>query len=35
MNKRFRYELYLARQNDRLPQVQTLNALGIVAKFYF
>ena len=35
VNKRFRYELYLARQNDRLPQVETLNALGIVAKFYF
>ena len=35
VNKGFRYEVYLARQNDRLPQVETLNALGVVAKFYF
>ena len=35
VNKRFRYELYLARQDDRLPQVKSLNALGVVAKFYF
>lgn len=35
VNKGFRYEIYLARQNDRLPEVETLNALGVVAKFYF
>lgn len=35
VNKGFRYELYLARQNDRLPQVNSLNAIGVVAKFYF
>jgi hypothetical protein len=35
VNNRFRYELYLARQKDSQPQVQTLDVLGIVAKFYF
>lgn len=35
VNKGFRYELYLARQDDRLPEVKSLNALGVVAKFYF
>jgi len=35
VNKVFRYELYLARQDDRLPEVKSLNALGVVAKFYF
>jgi Protein of unknown function (DUF2490) len=31
----FRYELYLARQIDRLPEEQTLDALGVVLKWYF
>jgi hypothetical protein len=35
VNKGFRYELYLARQNDRLPEVRSVSALGVVAKFYF
>jgi hypothetical protein len=35
VNKGFRFELYLARQNDRLPEERSLNASGVVAKFYF
>ena len=31
----FRYELYLARQADRLPEKKDLNALGVVLKWYF
>jgi hypothetical protein len=33
--KRFRYEIYLARQNDHKPSDKTLNALGVVLKWYF
>ena len=32
---RFRYELYLARQVDRLPDQKKLDALGVVLKWYF
>ena len=35
VNKHFRYEIYLARQNDRRPSEETLDALGLVAKWYF
>jgi hypothetical protein len=35
VNKHFRYEIFLARQNDRRPSEQTLDALGIVAKWYY
>jgi hypothetical protein len=35
LSKRFRVELYLARQVDRLPSKQSVNAPGIVAKWYF
>jgi hypothetical protein len=35
VNERFRYELYLAQAEDRLPQVKSFTALGVVAKFYF
>jgi hypothetical protein len=35
VNKGFRYEIFLARQNDRQPSEQTLDALGLVAKWYF
>jgi hypothetical protein len=35
VSKPFRYEVFLARQNDRRPSDATLNALGIVAKWYF
>lgn len=31
----FRYELYLARQTDRLPQEKDLDALGVVLKWYY
>jgi len=32
---RFRYEVYLARQVDRLPESKNLDALGVVLKWYF
>jgi hypothetical protein len=32
---RFRYEVYLARQVDRLPEPRNLDALGVVLKWYF
>jgi Protein of unknown function (DUF2490) len=35
VNSVFRYELYVAWQDDRVPAVKSLNALGVVAKFYF
>jgi hypothetical protein len=35
VNPHFRYEIYVARQVDRLPTKETLNALGFVAKWYF
>ncbi len=31
----FRYELYLARQTDRIPNENVLNALGVVLKWYY
>jgi hypothetical protein len=34
-NKRFRLEPYLSRQIDRLPDDETVDALGITAKLYF
>ena len=35
VNRNFRYEIYAAWQSDRLPQRQSLHALGAVAKWYF
>jgi hypothetical protein len=35
VDKHFRYEIYLARQNDYRPAEVTLNALGLVAKWYY
>jgi hypothetical protein len=35
MSDRFRYEVYVARQADRLPDEKDLNALGVVLKWYF
>ena len=35
LDPHFRIELYVARQNDRLPTQQSLNALGLVAKWYY
>jgi Protein of unknown function (DUF2490) len=32
---RFRYEVYLARQVDRLPEPRNLDALGVSLKWYF
>jgi hypothetical protein len=34
-SKRFRTELYLARQEDRRPSPATLDAFGVVAKWYY
>ena len=35
VNQHFRYEIYLARQDDGLPSKESLNALGVVAKWYY
>ncbi|HUL78488.1 MAG TPA: DUF2490 domain-containing protein [Vicinamibacteria bacterium] len=35
VNKRFRFELFVALQVDRLPSKSTLGAAGAVAKWYF
>ena len=35
VNPRFRYEIFLASQIDRLPQRATIGALGLVAKWYY
>ena len=35
LDPHFRLELYLARQDDRLPEPRTVNAFGIVAKWYY
>jgi hypothetical protein len=35
VDKHFRYEIYLARQNDRQPTELSVNALGLVAKWYY
>ena len=35
IDSHFRLELYLARQDDRLPKRESLNALGLVAKWYY
>ena len=35
VNEYFRYEIYLARQEDRLPEHETLDAIGFVAKWYY
>lgn len=35
LDPRFRIELYVARQVDRRPTPQSLDALGIVAKWYY
>jgi hypothetical protein len=35
VNQRFRFEVYLARQEDDVPSPFALGALGMVAKFYF
>jgi len=35
LSSRFRFEIYGARQVDRLPQKSVLTAIGVVAKWYF
>ena len=35
LSKRFRFEVYGAHQVDRLPRESTLDALGVVGKWYF
>ena len=35
VNQHFRFEVYLARQRDHLPSVSSLNAFGIVSKWYY
>lgn len=35
VNHHFRYEVYFARQVDRLPEKQDLNALGVNFKWYY
>jgi hypothetical protein len=35
LNKHFRYEIYVARQNDRYPSASSTNAFGVVAKWYY
>jgi hypothetical protein len=35
LTRHFRYEVYVASQNDRLPSDQSLFALGLVAKWYY
>jgi len=35
LDSHFRLELYLARQDDRLPKKESLNAFGLVAKWYY
>ena len=35
LNKHFRYEIYFARQMDRLPSASNMNAFGVVAKWYY
>jgi len=35
MSDHFRYEVYVARQADRLPEEKDLDALGVVLKWYY
>jgi hypothetical protein len=35
LNKHFRFEVYVARQEDRLPSSSSTNAFGVVAKWYY
>jgi uncharacterized protein DUF2490 len=35
LNKHFRFEVYIARQEDRLPSASSTNAFGVVAKWYY
>jgi hypothetical protein len=35
LTEHFRYELYMGLQKDRLPEEKSLNAFGVVAKWYY
>jgi len=35
LTRHFRYEVYFGRQSDRLPNDESINALGVVAKWYY
>ena len=35
VNKRFRYELYLARQKELLPDDESIAAVGVAAKWFY
>jgi hypothetical protein len=35
LSKHFRFEVYVARQEDRLPSSSSTNAFGVVAKWYY
>lgn len=35
LSKHFRFEVYIARQEDRLPSASSTNAFGVVAKWYY
>jgi hypothetical protein len=35
LNKKFRFEVFLARQTDHLPSESSLNAFGVVMKGHF
>lgn len=35
VNKHFRFEIYLAHQADRVPTASSLNAFGVVARWYY
>ena len=35
VNQHFRFEIYVARQEDRFPSESSTNALGVVAKWYY
>lgn len=35
VNQHFRFEIYVARQEDRLPSASSTNAVGVVAKWYY
>lgn len=35
LSKHFRCEIYVARQEDRLPSASSTNAFGVVAKWYY
>jgi hypothetical protein len=35
VSRHFRFELYLARQTDHLPSASSLNAFGVVGKWYY